>query len=163
MTIYNMYIFDKYGTLLYYAEWNRIKQSGITREEVRRAFRDAFCFLSLSSFQEAKLMYGMLYSLKSFTAKMSPIDSKEGFLHYRTNKYALHYFETATGLKFVLNTDNASTGVRELLQQLYAKVWVEYVNRNPLWVIGTPVTSELFKTKIDEFIKQSPLYSSKSI
>lgn len=108
-------------------------------------------------------MYGMLYSLKSFTAKMSPIDSKEGFLHYRTNKYALHYFETATGLKFVLNTDNASTGVRELLQQLYAKVWVEYVNRNPLWVIGTPVTSELFKTKIDEFIKQSPLYSSKSI
>uniref|UniRef100_A0A336KJX7 Trafficking protein particle complex subunit n=1 Tax=Culicoides sonorensis TaxID=179676 RepID=A0A336KJX7_CULSO len=145
MTIYNIYIFDKFGTLLYYAEWNRIKQSGITKEE------------------EAKLMYGMLYSLKSFTAKMSPIDSKEGFLQYRTNKYALHYFETATGLKFVLNTDNASTGVRELLQQLYAKVWVEYVNRNPLWVIGTPVTSDLFKAKLDEFIKQSPLYSSKSI
>lgn len=35
MTIYNMYIFDKFGTLMYYGEWNRVKQSGITREEVR--------------------------------------------------------------------------------------------------------------------------------
>lgn len=34
MTIYNLYIFDKYGTLMHYAEWNRIKQSGITKDEV---------------------------------------------------------------------------------------------------------------------------------
>lgn len=35
MTIYNLYIFDKYGVLLYYGEWNRLKKSGITKEEVR--------------------------------------------------------------------------------------------------------------------------------
>ncbi|EDX14985.1 andropin [Drosophila simulans] len=33
MTIFNLYIFDKFGTLLHYAEWNRTKKSGITREE----------------------------------------------------------------------------------------------------------------------------------
>lgn len=167
MTIYNIYIFDKYGTLLFYAEWNRIKQSGITREEVRNtnsaptfAFAASFAF---DLFQEAKLMYGMLYSLKSFCAKMSPIDSKEGFLHYRTSKYALHAFETATATKFILNTDNSSTGVRELLQQLYAKVWVEYAVRNPLWQPGTPITSDLFKEKLDEFIRQSPLFGNKVV
>lgn len=34
MTIYNLYIFDKYGIMLYYGDWNRTKQSGITKEEV---------------------------------------------------------------------------------------------------------------------------------
>ncbi|CRK94665.1 CLUMA_CG008165, isoform A [Clunio marinus] len=145
MTIYNLYIFDKHGTLLYYAEWNRVKQSGITKDE------------------EAKLMYGSLFSIKSFVSKISPIDPREGFLFYKTNKYALHYFETPSGLKFVLNTDTSSTGVKEILQQLYAKIFVEYVIRNPLWTPGTPIASDLFKVKLDDFIKQCPIYGLKNI
>lgn len=34
MKIFNLYIFDKLGTLMYYAEWNRTKKSGLTQEEV---------------------------------------------------------------------------------------------------------------------------------
>ncbi|XP_068153846.1 trafficking protein particle complex subunit 1 [Drosophila tropicalis] len=145
MTIFNMYIFDKYGTLLYYVEWNRTKKSGITREE------------------EAKLTYGMLFSIKSFVSKISPHDPREGFLYYKTNRYALHYLETPSGLKFVLNTDTSAINVKELLQQLYAKIWVEYVVRDPLWTPGTPVTSELFQNKLDEFVKQSPIFGIRNI
>ncbi|XP_058064439.1 trafficking protein particle complex subunit 1 [Anopheles bellator] len=145
MTICNLYIFDKYGTLLYYGEWNRLKHSGITKDE------------------EAKLMYGMLFSIKSFVSKISPMDPKAGFLHYKTNKYALNYLELPSGVKFVLNTDNTSTGIREFLQTIYNKLWVEYVVRNPLWTMGTPVTSDLFEAKLNEFVKQSPLYGSKII
>ncbi|KAG5673155.1 hypothetical protein PVAND_003223 [Polypedilum vanderplanki] len=145
MTIYNLYIFDRHGTMLYYAEWNRVKQSGITRDE------------------ESKLMYGSLYSIKSFVSKISPLDTREGFLYYKTDKYALHYFETASGLKFVINTDCSSTGVKDLLQQLYAKVFVEYTVKNPIWTPGTPINSALFKSKLDEFIKQSPIYGLKNV
>ncbi|XP_017091643.1 trafficking protein particle complex subunit 1 [Drosophila bipectinata] len=145
MTIFNLYIFDKFGTLLHYAEWNRTKKSGITREE------------------EAKLTYGMLFSIKSFVSKISPHDPKEGFLYYKTNRYALHYLETPSGLKFVLNTDTAAINVKELLQQLYAKVWVEYVVRDPLWTPGTVVTSQLFQDKLDEFVKQSPIFGIRNI
>uniref|UniRef100_A0A0K8TSY6 Trafficking protein particle complex subunit n=1 Tax=Tabanus bromius TaxID=304241 RepID=A0A0K8TSY6_TABBR len=145
MTIYNMYVFDKYGTLLYYGEWNRLRKSGITEQE------------------EAKLMYGMLYSIKSFVCKISPIDTKEGFLYYKTNKYALHYLETPSGLRFVLNTDIGATNVKEFLQQIYAKIWVEYVVKDPLWTPGSPVSSDLFKLKLDDFIKQSSLYGIRTI
>lgn len=108
-------------------------------------------------------MYGSLFSIKSFVSKISPIDPREGFLFYKTNKYALHFYETPSGLKFVLNTDIVSTGVKEILQQLYSKVFVEYAVRNPLWTPGTPVTSDLFKVKLDEFIKQCPIFGLKSV
>lgn len=67
-------------------------------------------------------MYGMLFSVKSFVSKISPLDPKCGFLFYKTNKYALHYYESLTGVKFILNTDISIKNVRDLLQQLYKEV-----------------------------------------
>ena len=34
MTIFNMYMFDRNGVLIYYGEWNRKRQSGMTIDEV---------------------------------------------------------------------------------------------------------------------------------
>lgn len=77
---------------------------------------------------------GMLFSLRSFANKISPTGNKNQYLFYKTNKYALHMMETLSGLKFVLNTSPAATGVLEFLQQYYL-FWVEYATSNFLWYV----------------------------
>lgn len=103
-------------------------------------------------------MYGMLFSIKSFVAKISPLDPKEGFMNYKTSKYTLHCLETPSGLKFVMNTDNQAQGVRDLLKKIYGEIYVKYAVRNPMCGIGEPITSELFKNKLDAFVKQTPIH-----
>nr|CAH0103704.1 unnamed protein product [Daphnia galeata]SVE76742.1 EOG090X0HJH [Daphnia longispina] len=142
MTIHNLYMFDRHGVLMYYGEWNRKRQSGMTIEE------------------EAKLMYGMLYSIRNFVNKMSPVDVREGFQCYRTSKYVLNYFETPSGVKFVMNTDLHSQGVRELLQQINSQIYIEYCVKNPAYHAGETIQCELFKTKLDELVKQSPIFKN---
>ncbi|GMR34003.1 hypothetical protein PMAYCL1PPCAC_04198 [Pristionchus mayeri] len=58
MAIYNLYIFNKDGTCIFYREWKREKQSGLPRSE------------------EYKLMFGMLISLRSFAERLSTKDGR---------------------------------------------------------------------------------------
>ncbi|XP_041821382.1 trafficking protein particle complex subunit 1 [Chelmon rostratus] len=144
MTVHNLYIFDRNGSCLYYNEWNRKKQAGISKEE------------------EFKLMYGMLFSIRSFVSKMSPLDMKEGFLSFQTSKYRLHYYETPTGLKFVMNTDLSVTNARETLQHVYSNLYVEYIVKNPVCVSAHSLDSELFSSRLDAFIRALPYYSPRA-
>lgn len=140
MTVFNLYIFDKDCTCLYYREWVRNKEAGISRDE------------------EFKLMYGMIFSIKSLLSRLSHKTSREGFVSYSTSKYKLHYFESATGLKFVLNTDTSTGNLSEELWHLYSKIYVEYVTKNPLLQAGKEITSQLFTSNLDFYIQSLPFY-----
>jgi len=144
MTINNFYLFDRHGTCLFYAEWNRKKQLTMSKEE------------------EFKLMYGMIFSIKSFTSRLSPSDMKEGFLNFTTSKYKLHFFETPSGLKFIMNTDLNVGSMKDVLLQIFSSLYVDYVVKNPLCELDKPITSELFKAKLDEFVKGLPQFSSRT-
>ena len=135
MTIYNLYIFDRNCSCLYYKEWTRHKEAGIPREE------------------EFKLMYGMIFSLKSLISRLSVTSAKEGLVGYTASNYNLHYFETPTGFKFVMNTDTSVGNVQDVLRHIYARIFVEYVVRNPVARPGDPVQSELFAAKLDGYVQ----------
>lgn len=141
--IFNLYIYNKSGTCIYYEEWNRKKPSANLAEE-------------------QKLLFGMLFSMKSFVTKTSPkpIDDKIGFHCYKTSTYKLHFYETLTNVKFIVFTDPNTADLREELKKLHSHIYVEYVVKNPLYKMGDVIKSELFVSSLQRFIKSLPSYNS---
>ena len=67
-------------------------------------------------------MLGIIYSLKDFMQRVSPTDCKEPFVSYKTNKVKVHYYETPSGIVFVLTTDPSVGDIRNILQDLHKTV-----------------------------------------
>ncbi|KAI3820298.1 hypothetical protein L1987_07843 [Smallanthus sonchifolius] len=129
-----MYIFNRNGVCLLYREWNRPLRT-------------------LDSNQDHKLMFGLLFSLKSLTAKMDPSSTEKGnlgvpqlpgqgcsFHSFRTNTYKLSFMESPSGIKIILVTHPKASDLRESLKYIY-NLYVEYVVKNPLYTPGTPIRS----------------------
>lgn len=136
-------MFDRNGVCLHYTEWNRKKQSGMSKDE------------------EFKLMYGMIHSIKSFVSRISPTDLKDGFLNFRTSRYKLHFYETPSGIKLIMTTDLNVGNIRDVLHTIYSNFYVEYVIRNPVCELGQPITSELFQTKLDEYVRGLSIFPTR--
>lgn len=78
--------------------------------------------------EEAKLVYGVVLSLR----KVLFVHSQDGFISYKTSTYRLHYYETPTGLKFVMNSDPNTESLRLVLKQIHTQLYVEFVVKNGL-------------------------------
>ncbi|CAN1751459.1 Trafficking protein particle complex subunit 1 [Linum perenne] len=149
-----IYIFNRNGVCLLYKEWNRPLHT-------------------LNAHQDHKLMFGLLFSLKSLTAKMDPTKSVSpsrssaekgnlgvpqlpgqgcSFHSFRTNTYKLSFMETPSGIKLILVTHPKTGDLRDSLKYIY-NLYVEYVVKNPLYTPGTPVKCELFDTALDQYVR----------
>ncbi|KAG0591083.1 hypothetical protein KC19_1G148100 [Ceratodon purpureus] len=142
-----MYIFNRNGVCLHYHVWMRPHTT-------------------LSQQQDQKLMFGLLFSLKSFTAKMDPVGGNKGnlgmpslpgqgcsFHSFRTNTYKLSFMESPSGIKLILVTDPRMGDLREALRFIYNNIYVEYVVKNPLYTLGQPFKCELFNSTLDQYVK----------
>jgi hypothetical protein len=65
--IFNLYIYDRRGKCLFYKEWSRPLNTLADDPE-----------------EEKKLMFGMVYSLKELTSKISPTRGPEGLHTVKT-------------------------------------------------------------------------------
>eukprot|EP01094_Clydonella_sp_ATCC50884_P018183 TRINITY_DN3314_c5_g1_i1.p3 TRINITY_DN3314_c5_g1~~TRINITY_DN3314_c5_g1_i1.p3 ORF type:complete len:141 (-),score=41.80 TRINITY_DN3314_c5_g1_i1:513-935(-) len=138
--IYNLYVFDRAGTCLYYADWHRRNKS----ENLEGEF---------------KLVYGMLFLLKRFLTATSPSQDGDGsFDHFLTDTYRLHYFESATGVKFCLLSHPSVPDLRDHLLGIY-QAMVDTVVKNPLYKLGDPIECSLFKERVDQLISSHPRFA----
>ncbi|CAI5451013.1 unnamed protein product [Caenorhabditis angaria] len=140
MTIYNVYIFDREGQCLFYDEWFRTKQSG------------------LSKIQEYKLVFGMMLSMKSFSERLATADSNQTVNFYKTSTYKMTFLESATGIKILINTDPNANGIRELLHKIY-QAWTETANSAARLISSETEPDESFlKSRVKQIVTKHPCY-----
>jgi hypothetical protein len=108
---------------------------------------------SMSQSDKHKLLFGLLYSMKSFSRKISPEWlGVTPFTSFVTGSYKLHILETMSGLNFVLLTEETAGELTEKLQYLYSELFSQYVVRSPLYRPKQAIHSPLFVEKVKEFL-----------
>ena len=113
-------------------------------------------------------MAGLIFSLKNFCRKMSTEPASGTFkglrvsltiflyfieTNFQTSKYRLHYWESPTGIKLILNTSPEILPCSDTLSTIYYNLLVPIIIKNPLIAPSEPIQSELFQSKLDAFIK----------
>lgn len=86
-------------------------------------------------------------------------EETNGFRYFKTSAYKLHYFETASGYRIVLNSDPATGDLREQLKRIYELI-VDFVVKNPLFDVNDSIKSELFVSKLTQYLQSLPCFSS---
>ncbi|EIN11312.1 hypothetical protein PUNSTDRAFT_131478, partial [Punctularia strigosozonata HHB-11173 SS5] len=104
--------------------------------------------------EEAKLVYGVMVSLRAMVKKLSGRD--EQFTSYKTSAYKLHLFETLSGYKFIMLSDPSTDSLRFILRQIYTGPFLEYVVRNPLVQMDSKergIDNEYFRASTDRLVR----------
>ncbi|KAG8900243.1 TRAPP subunit bet5 [Tulasnella sp. 403] len=112
--------------------------------------------------EEAKLVYGVLLSLRNMVKKLS--GREETFVCYRTSNYKMQLFETITGYKFVMLTDPSAANdlVRNGLRQIYIGPFLDHVVRNPLITMDSResgIDNDLFRAGVDRIVRHVTIFS----
>lgn len=116
----------------------------------------------LSEEESMQLIMGMCYSLKNMLGKLAKSPGSDTTFSYRTPAYRLHYYEVASGWRFVLLVAGTlpvrscvwaghTVTLESALAVFYREVFLEWVLRNPL--LEDPVNLGGAKTgRLDEAV-----------
>ncbi|KAK4196697.1 Longin-like domain-containing protein [Triangularia verruculosa] len=164
MVVYSFYIFDRHTECIYSKSWlpppsassaDTLPHPQSSHPHHPPTSTQPLPPTAKQSSDNAKLIFGTVFSLRNMVRKLGGLD--DAFISYRTAQYKLHYYETASNLRFVMLTDVATLSMRNVLHQIYINLWVEYVVKNPLSPVehkgGDGVRNELFELGLDQFVR----------
>ena len=91
-----------------------------------------------------KLIFGLLFSMKSFVKNISPNRTVDFFKSFATSNYKLHYTEFLNGLRFVCITTVIKGDLTANLKEIFSAYYVNFVSKNILMNKDEPFKNELF-------------------
>lgn len=102
----------------------------------------------------AKLLFGLIYSLKNLSSKLATSDSQNLLRSFSTGAYRVHFLESLSNYKFVLLSDLDTENLQNALWDLYSTVFLKTVVHNAL----SPVEFGENRISNASFIQQSDNY-----
>jgi hypothetical protein len=91
-----------------------------------------------------KLIFGLLFSMKSLVKNVSPNKSVDYFKSFSTSNYKLHYAEFLNGIRFVCITTLIKGDLNANLKEIFSAFYVNFVSKNILMNKEEPFKNELF-------------------
>lgn len=150
MAVYSFWIFDRHCNCIYDREWT-VKQSSSSLVN------------SKQNEEVSKLLFGMIFSLRSVTQRMSKTEALS-FKSITTSMFKIHTLSTATGLIFTIISDLRSFSYEKELQYVYQEIYIPTVARNYLSPIDfaeekdetrglghRKITNQNFSERVDQF------------
>uniref|UniRef100_A0AC35THT2 Trafficking protein particle complex subunit n=1 Tax=Rhabditophanes sp. KR3021 TaxID=114890 RepID=A0AC35THT2_9BILA len=144
MTIYNFYLYNNFGKCIYYKDFQRCRPSSMDPEE------------------EFKLMFGMIFSLNSFSNKLCTKDGPQQLKSFTTSTYKMFYIETLTGYKLILNTSTDAADIHKLLHNIYT-IFAEVVVSNMLIHPQEQIECHDFDQELAKLVMAHPCYPKTSV
>ena len=97
------------------------------------------------------LLFGLLFSLRRTSLKLSPNEKPSMFSTLTTSGYKLHFYQTATGYMFILLTPTTTKNYRKNLINFFSQIFLPHVVLNPLYDLDTQIKIPSFDSAIDTF------------
>lgn len=91
-----------------------------------------------------KLIFGLLFSMKSFVKNLSTNKDNDYFRCYSTANYKLHYAEFLNGLRFVCMTPPMRMDLCQHLKEIYSAYYTTFISKNIMVKKDEQIKNEIF-------------------
>lgn len=99
-----------------------------------------------------KLIFGLLFSMKSFVKSISPNKTADYFKSFATSNFKLHYIEILNGLRLVFLSGPTNLDLGTYLKDIYSAFYVNYISKNILINKDEPIKNEIFIELVANYI-----------
>ena len=99
-----------------------------------------------------KLIFGLIFSMKSFVKVLSPVGGKDFFNSYSTSNYKLNYVEFLNGFRFVLLTSILKSDLSNYLKEIFNVYYVNLISKNILLNKDDVIKNDLFIESVNAYL-----------
>lgn len=142
MQIFEFFIFNRNGVCLLHIDF---------QDETLNAKNKALQ-INRENENRYKLIFGLIFSMKSFVKNLSPIGNVDFFKNFSTSNFKLNYVEFLNGFRFVLFTSPLKTDLTTNLKEIFSVYYVNLISKNILLNKDDVIKNDLFIESVSSYL-----------